>query len=66
MRIEAGAGHGNISKPRIDDVGVYRGIYIYEHRVGGEALGAAAGDSSGVINAMLLPWMDVNLAVVFK
>ena len=47
--IDAGSGYRNISETRVDKVGMYGGIDVDQHTVGGEPLGAVAGDRVAVI-----------------
>ena len=54
-RIDAGAGYRNIGEAGVDEVGMYRGIDMDQHAVGGESLGAVAGDRIAMIEVAVIP-----------
>lgn len=54
-RVHAGAGYRNIRKTCADEVGMYRGIDVDQHAVGGESLGAVAGDRIAMIEVVVIP-----------
>jgi hypothetical protein len=64
--VEAGAGYRNLSKPRIDEVGVYRDIDMNQHSVSGEPLGAVAGDRVAVIEMPVVSIGERNGAAVVE
>jgi len=54
-RIHAGTGYGDIGKPRVYEVGMHRGIDVDQDTVGGESLGAVAGDCIAMIEVPVIP-----------
>jgi len=65
-RIHAGTGYGDIGKPRVYEVGMHRGIDVDQDTVGGESLGAVAGDGIPVIKVTVLLGVEFYSAVVVK
>ena len=62
----AGAGDGDVSKTRIEQVWVDAGIGVHEDALGGEALGAVAGDGVAVVEMAVLGGVEVDLAAGFE
>ncbi len=50
----AGAGNRNVAKAGVEQVWVDSGIGMDEHSLGGETLGAVAGDSVAMIEVAML------------
>ena len=64
--IVAGARDGNIGKARVEQVWVNAGVGVNEDALGGEALGAVAGDGIAVVEMRMLAGVEFDLAVVVE
>ena len=62
----AGAGDGDVAKAGIEQVRVDAGVGVDEDALGGEALGAVAGDGIAVVEVAMLFGVELNLAVVVE
>jgi hypothetical protein len=58
----AGAGNGDVSETRIQQVGVDACISIDEDALGGQPLGAVAGDGVAVVKMPVFGGVEVDLA----
>ncbi len=58
----AGAGDGNISEARVEQVRVDGCVGVDEDALGGEALGAVAGDGVTVVEVALFGGVEADLA----
>ena len=52
----AGAGNGDIAEAGVEQVRVNPGIGVNEDALGGEALGAMAGDGIAVVEMTMFVW----------
>ena len=64
--IVAGARDGNVGKARVEQVWVNAGVGVNEDALGGEALGAVAGDGIAVVEMRMLAGVEFDLAVIAK
>ncbi len=61
-----GAGHGDIAKTRIEQVGMDARIGINEHTFGGESLGAMASNRVTVIEMAMLNRAEFDPSLIIK
>ena len=62
----AGAGDGDVAEAGVEQVRVDAGIGVDEDALGGEALGAVAGDGVAVVEVAMLAGVELDLAIVVE
>ena len=62
----AGAGDGDVAEAGVEQVRVNAGIGVDENALGGETLGAVAGDGIAVVEVAMLAGVEFDLAVVVE